>query len=184
MKLHGKLISEEVFSRIRRTRRWRRASAIFQRVGENAHCDFTLLLGIYTMESFFRPLPYRMAEYGMLLAEGLLCPLRGSQVKNYTIGPCQLGLSTLLRYHGYSVELHCKRVPIPSVGAFLSLYRTAGTAYSAEVLAYRLQAAMEQAKQAYPERFDLQCRSVGEEFNGRYSYGLMLEQVCGFISSY
>lgn len=182
MKLHGRLISKEVFSRISRTRRWRRASLAFQRVGAKEHCDFPLLLGIYTMESFFRPLPYRIAEYGMLLAEGLLCPLRGGRVRNYTIGPCQLGLSTLLRYQGYSVELHCKRVPIPTIGAFLSLYRASGTAYSAEVLAYRLKAAMEQAKQQYPGRFDLQCRFVGEEFNGRYSYGLMLEQVCAYVT--
>ena len=79
-----------------------------------------------------------------------------------------------------SNQIHQQFV-IQGIKVFGQVYRAAGTAYSAEVLAYRLQAAMEQAKQAYPERFDLQCRSVGVEFNGRYSYGLMLERVCGFI---
>lgn len=165
------------------TRRWQKAAAVFDQIGARENCDPTLLLGIYTLESYYRPLNIRLAEYAMLLGEGLLCPFRGGQIRNYTIGPCQIGLSTLLRYRHCSVELHCKRVPIPSVRAYLSLFRAASIAYSAGVLSYRLGDAMQQAKQNYPGRFHLQCRYVGEAFNGRYSYGLLLEQACRFICS-
>ena len=166
---------------MRRTRRWQRAAEVFRQIEAREHCDHRILLGIYTLESFYRPLPLRMAEYGMLLSEGLLSPVRGGKIKNYTIGPCQLGLSTLLRDQGYQVELHCKQVPVPSIGAFLGLFRAASTAFSAQVLAHRLRDAMEKAALDAPERFDLRCRYIGQVFNGRYSYGLLLERVCHLI---
>lgn len=175
------LFSEAAFSRARRTRRWKRAAAQFFSMETLSQADRMVLLGIYTLETYYRPLPCRLAEYGLLLFEGLLAPLRGGQVKNYTIGPCQIGLSTLLRYRNYDVPLHCQRVPLPSFREFLILFRAAGTAYSAELLAYRLQDAMQQAKERYPERMNLQCRVIGQEFAGRYSYGLILERAYGYI---
>ena len=175
------LFSEAAFSRASRTRRWKRAAAYFFSMEALSEEDRAVLLGIYTLESYYRPLTCRLAEYGLLLWEGLLAPFRGRQVKNYTIGPCQIGLSTLLRYRKYDVPLHCQRVPLPSFREFLLLFRAAGTAYSAELLAYRLQDAMQQAKERYPARINLQCRLIGQEFAGRYSYGLMLERAYGYI---
>ena len=175
------LFSEAAFSRARRTHRWKRASAQFFSMNTLSQADRMVLLGIYTLETYYRPLPCRLAEYGLLLWEGLLAPFRGGQVKNYTIGPCQIGLSTLLRYRNCDVPLHCQRVRLPSCREFLLLFRAAGTAYSAELLAYRLQDAMRQAKQRYPARMNLQCRVIGQEFAGRYSYGLMLERAYGYI---
>lgn len=176
-----KLFAEAAFSRARRTRRWKRAAAHFFSMEALSQADRVVLLGIYTLETYYRPLPCRLAEYGLLLWEGLLAPFRGRQVKNYTIGPCQIGLSTLLRYRNYDVPLHGPTVPLPSFREFLLLFRAAGTAYSAELLAYRLQDAMRQAKERYPERMNLQCRLIGQEFAGRYSYGLMLERAYGYI---
>ena len=146
-------------------------------------CDRTALLGIYTLEGWFRPGVFRAGEYALVLAEGALALFRRGEAPNRTLGPCQLGLSTMLRARGRDVPLHTPRIRYGGPGDCLSMLRAASVPYALRLLDGRLGETFAEAAARWPERPELRRRRVGEEFNGQYAYGLMLEDVCAVLEA-
>ena len=141
---------------------------------EGVRRDF--LLAILSVETEFRPLHFRMAEYFAAYGSSLWGLLFKRQVRSWTIGPCQLALSIILAYHGYEAGFHDRKVRIPSLGAYFCLFSALSKEKSLRILGWRLKDKYEYALKKWPERPELQIRAVGEEYGGRLSYGLMAER--------
>ncbi len=178
----GRLLTRRELGRLQRRRSWRRAAALCRRIGAEQGCDGVTLLGIYTLERHFRPLPMRLCEYALFLGESCLSVFRGGVVPNRTLGPCQIGLSAMLRAGGREVPLHTRQVRLRSAGECAAMLRAASPAHALGFLALGLRDAFREAQARYPNAPALQRRAVGRSFNGRYGYGLMLEKVCGFLT--
>lgn len=57
-----------------------------------------ILIGIYLIESNYRNIFYRFAEYIIVVLKLIFCD---KQIKNYTIGIMQVGLANILRHYNY-----------------------------------------------------------------------------------
>lgn len=57
-----------------------------------------ILIGIYLIESNYRNILYRFAEYIIVILKLIFYD---KQIKNYTIGIMQVGLANILRYYNY-----------------------------------------------------------------------------------
>lgn len=155
-------------------RTWRRAAA---RAGRPLACDEDFLLGIYVIETHFRPLYRRLAEYAATAVTGLWSLVSGRPIRSWTIGPYQLGLPTILAYYGYPARLHDHTVHIPSLRALASIFSAAALSTGVRILDWRLAPTAREAARHWPDREGMRCRAVGEEFGGRFTYGLILERV-------
>ena len=158
--------------RVRRCRRYRHAAEL---ACAGTACEPELLLGIYLIESCYRPLPLRVAEYAAVGVLGLWSLITGRTLRNFTIGPCQLGLSAFLSDIFTEEAMHVRTVRLNTVSDFLCIFTAMSRSKSFCLLARRLHAASREARARWPERRRLRCRHVGQTFGGRYTYGLMLE---------
>lgn len=148
------------------------------------HCiPEELLLGIFILETTYRKWYHRTIENLFVIASILAHILFLRSVKNYTIGCCQIGLANLLisfdrpRYrHSLKLDdLTYVDLVIIIKGMF---YRNniQSCANLTEVL-YNREISRGSSK-------DIIIRRVGEEYNGKYTYGLMLENICSDINRY
>lgn len=66
-----------------------------------------LLMGIYVLETTYRKWYHRILENVLTIMSILLNFIFKRRVKNYTIGPFQVGLATLLTNAGHPRYRHC-----------------------------------------------------------------------------
>jgi hypothetical protein len=178
-------------------RLWERAFEACGKKEALRGCRVSFLQSVLMIENQFRPRYFRVGEYGALLATGLLGAVFGRPVHSWTIGPCQLGLPTILEYYRTGQDklrsgdlkpgelcfpedtavFHQPSVRLKSLGELWQLFSVIRLSRSMDILAWRLSAAAEKAEQDYPGRLNLQLRALGTEFGGRFSYGLMAERV-------
>jgi hypothetical protein len=80
-------------------RLWERASMACDQKETLRGCKVSFLQSVFMIENSFRPRYFRLCEYGALLATGLLGTVFRLPVRSWTVGPCQLGLPTILEYY-------------------------------------------------------------------------------------
>ena len=176
-------INKNVIIKRKRTHKWHKIEKICVRTYGNSQVDYRILLSIYMIESFFRPLPIRIVEYVFAFCGSLRCLLTSKQVKNYTIGPCQIGLATILNYYGIVNYRHKKKIRIDSVKQIWLVFSAISTKVSLRILENSLTPICKRAKEIFSEDVDNQLYYIGEQYNGRYSYGLMLSEVYSWIGT-
>jgi hypothetical protein len=137
-----------------------------------------LLLGIYLIETNFRPLKFRIVEYFYLMLRVFLFLVIRVPIPNLTISKFQVGIGTLLRQQGYNIDRH-KMFFSPSKDQLIVIlhfifsrkeeYRTSSWWIST----------------LYNETNDLsehrKIRYVGLRYNGFWYYGDLLERVVNRI---
>ena len=79
-------------------RLWNKALAACENTETLRGCEVSFLQSIFLIENNFRPLWMRGLEYGAMLFFGTMSIAFERPVKSFTIGPCQLGLPTILAY--------------------------------------------------------------------------------------
>lgn len=136
-----------------------------------------IFASIYAIESFYRPIQFRMVEYVAVLGGGTISVVFNRAIKNYTIGVCQLGLSTIFNYYGGDYYQHAKELRIGDMRSFSKLLSVISLKTSIKILEYRIEPILQRAQNIYPNNRENQLCYIGEQFNGRYSYGLMLNSV-------
>lgn len=136
-----------------------------------------VLLSVYTIETFYRPFWMRIVEYCAVFFGCARCLLLKRPMKNYTIGKCQLGLATILNFYGGDYYQHSRYILISSVDEIRQIFSVISEDRALEILAYRLQPITHKAACIYPELRENRIRYIGEQFNGRYSYGMLLTEV-------
>ncbi len=136
-----------------------------------------VLLSVLIIETFYRPLWMRVIEYCAVFFGCLQCLLLKLPMKNYTIGKCQLGLATILNFYGHSYYQHSRKILISTFSEIKQIFSIIINKRAIEILAYRLQPITHKASCIYPEIQKNRIRYIGEQFNGRYSYGMLLSEV-------
>ena len=66
------------------------------RFSKETEIPYEITLGIYLIETYYRPWYYRFIEYNILNINLLLSYIFNVPIKNYTIGVFQLGVGTIL----------------------------------------------------------------------------------------
>lgn len=143
-----------------------------------------LLVGIYLIESGARPLMVRTVEYLCVLAGVVGQILFHKPVKSYTIGKYQLGLPEILNYIGVKTYLHSPYVTIP-IRKILPFLKALRAKEQVEILVGEIMRLHKKAANIYGEdNVDKICIFIGEQYNGRYSYGLLLGSVVSTLSEW
>jgi len=136
-----------------------------------------ILVSIYAIESFYRPFSFRFVEYLATICAGMLSVIFGYSMKNYTIGKCQLGLTTICNFYGAKYYQHQPRIQINTVKTLRNALSAISLKSSASVLSNHISPMLRRAENIYPNNLEQQLCYIGEQYNGQYSYGLMLYEV-------
>ncbi len=142
----------------------------------------SILLSVFIIETFYRPFWMRIVEYSVVLFGCLGCLLLKRPIKNYTIGKCQIGLATILNFYGGNFYQHSHNIKISSISEIRQIFSIISEENSIKILAYRLQPITHKAMRIYPDLRKSRIRYIGEQFNGRYSYGMLLNEVFSQIA--
>lgn len=170
------LTKEQIMLRTKRIS-WTSTENLCIRYGKQYNTNPSVLLSVFIIETFYRPFWMRAIEYFAVFFGCLQCLLLKLPMKNYTIGKCQLGLATILNFFGHSYYQHSRKILISSVTEMKQIFSVISNRRAIEILAYRLQPITHKASCIYPEKQKSRIRYIGEQFNGRYSYGMLLSEV-------
>jgi len=137
-----------------------------------------LLVSIYLIETKCRPLFIRLGEYSLLIISIALNLIIKRPVKNYTIGTCQLGVACIINFYGEHLYHHIEYIPKIDFYKAYKIFKSTLCEEHFEVLVYRIKPILERAVRIYPsyKTENILCY-VGEQFNGRYAYGIMLSEI-------
>lgn len=162
---------------------WASTRNLCIKYGNEYRVNPCVLLSVFLIETFYRPLWMRIAEYSVVFWGCVGCLLLKRPIKNYTIGKCQLGLATILNFYGGNHYQHSHKILISSVSEIRQIFSVISEENSIKILAYRLQPITHKAMRIYPNLRKNRIRYIGEQFNGRYSYGMLLNEVFCQITS-
>lgn len=141
-----------------------------------------LLLGVYILETAYRKWYHRCVENIFTILSIVLNITLKRKVKNYTIGRCQIGLATILSLSGELRYRHSKKIDNLDINDLKIIIKGMNFKGSVDLCSIHL-------KKLYGTELlrgtdnDILIRRVGEEFNGRYIYGLLLEDLCRLLLS-
>ena len=136
-----------------------------------------ILTGILLIETFYRPFYYRVGEYCITLISCGWSLLFKKSIKSYTIGIGQLGIARILNLCGYKADPRQHYVQIHSLAQLICIITTLRRSKMVRVLEQYISQLVNRAKGAFPNNKEEQILYVGELYNGRYSYGLLLVEV-------
>ena len=172
-----KVLTKEQVASQAEGRAWASTKKSCIKFGNEYGVNPNVLLSIFTIESFYRPLWMRLVEYGVVFFGCIRCLLLKIPMKNRTIGKCQLGLATILNFYGSNHYQHSHSVLISSISEVCQIFSVTSKERAIEILAYRIQPITLRAVCIYPNLRENRIRYIGEQFNGRYSYGMLLTEV-------
>ena len=87
-----KLLTKEQIAAQAKSKTWSSVKSLCVKFGTDYGVDRDVLLSIFTIETFYRPLVMQVVEYCVVLLGCMRCLLLKIPTKNRTIGSCQLGL--------------------------------------------------------------------------------------------
>lgn len=172
-----KILTKKQIALQAESKTWVSVKNLCIKFGSEYGINSDVLLSIFTIETFYRPLWMRVVEYCVVLGSCVRCLLLKIPVKNRTIGRCQLGLATILNFYGGNHYQHSHNISISSFSEVRQIFSVMSKERTIEILAYRLQPITHRAVSIYPDLRENRIRYIGEQFNGRYSYGMLLTEV-------
>lgn len=172
-----KVLTKERVTSQTGSKTWTSIKNLCMEFGNKYGVNPNVLLSIFTIESFYRPFWMRMVEYCVVFFGCIRCLLLKIPTKNRTIGRCQLGLATILNFYGSNHYQHSHSVLISSISEMHQIFSAISKERTIEILAFRLQPITRRAICIYPDLRENRIRYIGEQFNGRYSYGMLLTEV-------
>lgn len=172
-----KALTKERIASQTESKTWVSIKSLCMKFGKKYGVNPNVLLSIFTIETFYRPFWMRMVEYCVVFFGCIRCLLLKIPTKNRTIGRCQLGLATILNFYGSNHYQHSHNILISSILEVHQIFSVISKERAIEILAYRLQPITRRAICIYPDLRENRIRYIGEQFNGRYSYGMLLTEV-------
>ena len=138
-----------------------------------------ILISILLIETYYRNLVFRIIEYLFVL--GISSILLNIPIKNYTIGVCQIGLSYILKYHGFEMYEHVRFIKVLDFSMLKSILSSINYKKNIEVSLWRTMNYYQKLMIFSDER--LIARRIGEKYNGTYEYGLLVEKINNELSN-
>lgn len=181
LNLDKMITNKKVYNR-KRTR-WHKNKIIYLNELASFHeIPQNLLVGIYLIETSFRPWYFRIGENILVIFCSILNLLFKKPFKNYTIGRCQIGIASILKYHGRSTYKHTKYITAITVEDLLNIIKSMYYKNNLEICSNMIVPLYK--KSFYTaNNYNGQLCHVGEEYNGRYSYGLLLEDIVNLLDN-
>lgn len=177
-----KVLTKERVALQAESKAWTSAKRFCIKYGNEYGVNSDILLSIFTIETFYRTFWMRVAEYSVVFWGCIRCLLLKKPIKNYTIGKCQLGLATILNFYGGNYYRHSQNILISSISEIKQIFSVISEEKAIKILAYQLQPIAHKAIRIYPDLRKNRIRYIGEQFNGRYSYGMLLTEVFNQIA--
>lgn len=135
---------------------------------------FRVMLSIYAIESYYRPFAFRIIEYMATIFWGILSVIFKIPMRNYTIGSCQLGIATICNYFGEDYYEHQTKIILSKLRTLIEALSVIPLRNTVKILEKHITPILRRAIRIYPDNIEQQLCYVGEQFNGRYYYGLTL----------
>jgi len=152
-----------------------RAVDVLRKNAEKYKVPFNLLFGIYIMETTFRRGFFRLAENSATILGILKNICFGSPVKNYTIGRCQVGLTSILIFYGYdNYNPHSLYVQGFNFYMLMLVFKSMFYKTNIEVFSKKVALYYNHIVNLSPDNAII---LTGEFYNGKFSYGLALERI-------
>lgn len=137
-----------------------------------------ILASIYFIETLCRPFYFRISEYLALVICLLLNIIFKKPIRNFTIGKCQLGLTTILNYYGSQHYIHLDYIKRIKVNEAIYILRIIMSDEYYRIFADKIRPIFNRANNIYGKS-DLKntTQYIGQQYNGKYTYGLFLTYV-------
>lgn len=136
---------------------------------------YAILYGIINIETSYRKLYFRIAEYFCTICSYLTLKLFKIPMKNYTVGVCQVGIAMILSSQDRNIYIHNKYINRIEKGDFLKIIKSFFKRNNIEVCASFLKTIYLDEIMKH-SNMKIVVRRIGEKYNGHLSYGLMLER--------
>jgi hypothetical protein len=133
-----------------------------------------IAVSILLIEQYFRPIHKRLLEYFLLTINIVASLLFEMKLHNYTIGKSQVGITYILRYYGFDRDIHSKYLYSLSLRETITILFSFSSYDEVAILLKRVSIYY---KHLNANNYDHVLRKIGEMYNGKYSYGLLLESV-------
>jgi hypothetical protein len=172
-----KLTEEKLQSILKHKRMWKTIRERYEKCALCYTVDPDIVASIFIIETFFRPFYMRFCEYCLLLVSAMNCLIFKHPIKNYTIGCCQVGLSTILNYYGIQTYQHAHTVMLSGFADLRLMYSVISKKKSVEILTFRLAPIIQRANRIYPNKLKSRLNYIGTQYNGRFAYGMLFTWV-------
>ncbi|MBC7764993.1 MAG: hypothetical protein H7Y41_00790 [Hyphomonadaceae bacterium] len=138
----------------------------------NRKIPYKVAIGIYIMETFYRPIYIRIVEYLLLVIGIFLNVIFKIPLRNITIGKLQIGLGTILSYYGnVKIGMHDRYIYSLSINQIMFIFKAISWKYQLEILYwwYKIHGLNETPGK------------IGYLYNGEIIYGIMLQRLVNII---
>jgi hypothetical protein len=132
---------------------------------------FSVLLGIYIIETTNRNIIYRFAEYAITMIYGVLSLLFKMPIKNYTIGVFQIGLGNILSLKLNQNKKYTEYLVIRNFNEYITIIKGFKKSNNIELASILVESLIKESENLSYLR---QIRYVGQKYNGRIEYGILL----------
>lgn len=169
-----------------KSKHWRQIKEYLNNLENDTGLLQNTLCAIYLIETTARPLYARFAEYVVMTCRMLLCFLIKIPLPSYTIGQFQIGIPYILQYAGKDIYEHVDRIRKITFRDMIAVWKSATWKMQVELAVYRLNPITRRAKNIYhvaEEDHDYRAYVyIGEQYNGKYSYGLFLQEIADYLN--
>jgi len=136
-----------------------------------------IIKGIYLIENYYRNTFLRVCEYIFLVLNFLLNKVFGITIKNLTVGHFQLGITSILTYYGYqSFDIHAKWIKAISFKQLICILKGIKWKNNLEICVWKIEPLFYQLL-LKNSHIDSLSGNIGEYYNGKMSYGFLLQRL-------
>lgn len=150
---------------------------ILNKVAINYSVPLELVNAIIGIETTYRKWYHRFIENFLVIVQIAFYHLLGTKIRNFTIGHCQIGIASILLFNGRNIYRHCRFIPNLEKGDTIKIIQAMRFEQNVTICINMLEKFyLKEVMQS--NDIDIVFRRVGENYNGSYSYGLMVNQLC------
>lgn len=136
-----------------------------------------IILGIYIIESTYRNTLLRIVEYVVAIFNICLNYVFNKPIKNYTLGPFQIGISSILIFNGYKeFEIHQKYIKKLNFEQLKTIVHGIEFKNNFEICFWKVKDMYAQVLINTSEYYSI-IGNVGELYNGSIKYGFLLQNI-------
>ncbi|QOR35999.1 hypothetical protein IMX26_04065 [Clostridium sp. 'deep sea'] len=151
---------------------------------DNYNIDPSILMSLYIIETYYRPFYARIFEYIILFLEWIFCNILNKPIRNYTIGPFQLGISKILFFGNIKkCDIHISSIDSLSLFQVFKIYKYCILENNLDLCCKNISIIQHNNKRKWSNSISNVGR-IGQIYNGKISYGILLMKLSSFIKEY
>jgi hypothetical protein len=157
---------------------------LIRQISEKHGLNPDVIIGIYLIENNFRPVLGRMAEYTVLFGSWIFAKIFHKAVKNYTLGPFQTGITSILFYNNVRrCKIHDRLIKNLSFRELMFVYKCCKYKNNLCCCCKMVKSIESNLKTKWGD-VDTNVGRIGEIYNGKILYGALLYELLSKIEQY